>query len=289
MLERIFLMKRLPRPKKPFYVAAGTLFLVLFFVLSSNIGDGNAKEQWHVQPASLPQKQTSDVEELKKEINSLHYPQLLSTTLDKNEQRIKRPIHFTFDDGPTTDTPYILDILKQFNVKATFFMLDGQMKRFPDITRRVAAEGHAVGCHGVTHDLHKIYAHDGSALQEMQQCKDTLKKITNIDSMLIRVPFGSAPYLKEPHRSQLKQARLQLWDWNVDSEDWRVKTPVQVVKNVLPQISRLEDSKTTPIVLFHDKPVTVQALSEIMAFTQKAGYQSIVISEAMRPMEFSVR
>ncbi|MDQ0245387.1 peptidoglycan/xylan/chitin deacetylase (PgdA/CDA1 family) [Bacillus fengqiuensis] len=281
-------MKRVIRPKKPFYAVLGTMILVILFVLSSNSGDGNAKEQLYIH-SSLPLKQMSEVEQLKKEINSMQQQRLLSITLDANEHRIQKPVYFTFDDGPTKDTPYILDVLKQFNVKATFFMLDGQMKRFPDITKRIVEEGHAVGCHGVSHDLRKIYAHDGSALQEMQQCSETLKTLTKVDSSLIRVPFGSVPYLKEPHRSQLKQARFQLWDWNVDSEDWGAKTPAQVIHNVLPVLNRLQQSENAPIILFHDKEVTARSLHEILTFTQQSSYQPILISEAMHPMEFRVR
>lgn len=281
-------MKRVIRPKKTFYAVLGTIILVMLFVLSSNSEDGNAEEQLYTD-SSLPLKQISEVEQLKKEINSMHQPQFLSTTLDANEQPIQKPVYLTFDDGPTKDTPYILDVLKQFNVKATFFMLDGQIKRFPDIAKRVVEEGHAVGCHGVSHDLRKIYAHDGSALQEMKQCSQTLKDITKVDSSLIRVPFGSVPYLKEPHRSELKQARFQLWDWNVDSEDWNVKTPAQVIRNVLPALNRLECEERTPIVLFHDKEVTARSLHEILTFTQQSGYQPLLISEAIQPMEFRVR
>ncbi|WP_139367981.1 polysaccharide deacetylase family protein [Priestia abyssalis] len=282
-------MKRVIRPKKPFYAVLGTMILVTFFILSPNSRNGNSKEQLFIHASSLPLKQMSEVEQLKKEINSMRQQTFLSITLDAHEHYIQKPVYLTFDDGPTKDTPYILDILKQFNVKATFFMLDGQMKRFPDITKRVVEEGHAVGCHGVSHDIRKIYAHDRSALQEMQQCSETLKAFTNVDSSLIRVPFGSVPYLKEPHRSQLKQARFQLWDWNVDSEDWNSKTPAQVIHNVLPALNRLEREGRTPIILFHDKEVTVHSLNEILTFTQQSGYQPILISEAMRPMEFRVR
>ncbi|MFC3885249.1 polysaccharide deacetylase family protein [Bacillus songklensis] len=282
-------MKRVLRPKKPFYILVGTILFAFFLILPSNITNGKAKESRQIHPTSLPMKQTADAEQLKKEINSLHQHNILSATLDINHQRIEKPIYFTFDDGPTKDTPYILDVLKKFHVKATFFMLDGQIKKYPEIAKRVVAEGHAVGCHGVSHDIHKIYAHDGSALQEMEQCSETLKNITNVDSSLIRVPFGSFPYLKEPHRSQLKRAHFQLWDWNVDSSDWDAKTPGQIVQNLTPQLTRLEHMEKTPVMLFHDKAVTAHSLDKVITFTQNSGFQPISISETMQPLQFRIR
>ena len=87
------------------------------------------------------------------------------------EQKV---LYLTFDDGPSEYTGELLDLLAKHNMKATFFMLDTEMKRNPEIVKRIVSEGHAVGVHGVTHEKSSFYCGTLGPLKEMDKANATL-------------------------------------------------------------------------------------------------------------------
>lgn len=193
--------------------------------------------------------------------------------------------YLTFDDGPTPFTPQILDLLKAADVKATFFLLAGQIERYPDVAKRILAEGHAVGLHGVTHVASKIYRSPQTVLQEMDTCNDVLQKITGVRTDLIRVPFGSYPHLTPPYREAIAHSGYQLWDWNVDSTDSSaLSVPSdQIYRQVIEQVTHLKHS---PVILFHDKKTTSEALPGILQQLQAKGYGMHKLSSDLPPVTF---
>ncbi|QSF42192.1 polysaccharide deacetylase (plasmid) [Priestia megaterium] len=265
------------------------VIIASFFVIVEVRGNKQATSQQILLNASpLPLKSISDFNHSKKQIKILDQNMYLSNTVSNQNQQITQPIYLTFDDGPTPDTLKILEILRKYDVKVTFFMLKNQMESYPDIAKKVAEEGHAIGCHGVSHDINIIYSKDGTALQEMQQCLATVKKVTGIDSKLIRVPYGSAPYLKEPHRTELL-SNFQLWDWNIDSEDWALRSAPKIINSIKPHIQTVYQNNRTPVILFHDKSFTAQSLPQILKYIKETGYQSIEIDDSMEPIQFPSR
>lgn len=188
-----------------------------------------------------------------------------------SKQTEQQVAYLTFDDGPTPSTPQILDLLKAADVKATFFLLAGQIERYPDVAKRILAEGHAVGLHGVTHVASKIYRSPETVLQEMDTCNDVLHKITGVRTDLIRVPFGSYPHLTPPYREAIAKSGYQLWDWNVDSTDSSaLNVPSdRIYHQVIDQVSHLKHS---PVILFHDKKTTSEALPGILKHLQSSGF-----------------
>src|SRR5699024_8629644 len=138
-------------------------------------------------------------------------------------------------DGPTSATTDILDTLHQFNAKATFFMLEPSMRESPEVVDKIVEQGHAVGLHGVTHDLNHFYKSEQSALNEITTAQETLQQITGVRSNLIRTPYGSVPYLTKSYREILDSNGFKLWDWNVDSRDWSLSSD-QYLDTVIGQI-----------------------------------------------------
>ncbi|WP_163580903.1 polysaccharide deacetylase family protein [Gracilibacillus saliphilus] len=195
-------------------------------------------------------------------------------------------VYLTFDDGPTSATKNILDTLKQFNAKATFFMLEPAMREFPDMVRKMVEDGHAVGMHGVTHDKDQFYASEQTALEEMIKAQETLQDITGIDSKLIRTPYGSIPYLTESYREALTSKGLQLWDWNVDSSDWSLSGD-QYVDSVVNQIENLASAGVTSIVLMHDQTETANHLSTLLTYLSENGFQTKKIDDNTEPYNFN--
>ncbi|MBJ6360103.1 polysaccharide deacetylase family protein [Paenibacillus sp. GCM10012307] len=123
-------------------------------------------------------------------------------------------IYLTFDDGPSSVSDKILDILDQYKVKATFFMLEPHMRTYPEILKRMVKEGHGVGIHGVTHDKHKFYHSEQTAFDEMIKGQATLESITGIKTELIRSPYGSIPYLLDSYRQVLDYLKANPLSFN---------------------------------------------------------------------------
>ncbi|OAB36009.1 polysaccharide deacetylase [Paenibacillus glacialis] len=196
-------------------------------------------------------------------------------------------VYLTFDDGPTAMTGQLLDILKNNGVKATFFMLGNNVQKYPSAVKRTLSEGHALGLHGVTHVQEKFYKSPSAALAEMDKDNQYIEKITGVRSTLIRPPYGSKPYFTQSFRNKVLGQGYHLWDWNVDSLDWKYKEATASIYNtVMNQVHKLEKHKTTPIILMHDQKSTLKALPKIIASLKKEGYSFEIITEGMTPVNF---
>lgn len=198
-----------------------------------------------------------------------------------------KPIYLTFDDGPTAHTNELLDILAKYDARGTFFMLGPNIASYPKSVKRLIASGSAAGLHGMTHVKNKFYASPESALAEMKQDNDALYKAAGVKSSLIRTPYGSKPYFKQAYRDKVLSAGFRLWDWNVDSEDWKYKTDhTRVIRSVLDQINTLERQGTVPVVLMHDQAATLKVLPEVLKTLKSKGYTFEVIDSGMTPVNF---
>lgn len=198
-----------------------------------------------------------------------------------------KPIYLTFDDGPTAHTNELLDILDQYNAKATFFMLGPGIASYPKAVQRLVKSGNAAGLHGMTHVKNKFYASPASALEEMTQDNQALFKAAGVKTTLIRTPYGSKPYFTQSYRDKVLSAGFRLWDWNVDSEDWKYKTDHEkVVRSVLDQIDTIEKQGTVPVVLMHDQKATLQVLPEVLKTLSAEGFTFEVIEQDSTPVNF---
>ncbi|WP_208559445.1 polysaccharide deacetylase family protein [Marinilactibacillus kalidii] len=204
--------------------------------------------------------------------------------IETEDQR--KIIYLTFDDGPNAVTEKILDILKEYDAKGTFFMLEPAMRNHPETLKRIVKENHGVGLHGVTHDVKAFYRTEHAALDEMQTCQQTLKELTGVESYLVRTPYGSMPYFKQTFRALFDQYNFKLWDWNVDSRDW-ASTGDEYVKRVISLLEEL-DSSCTPVVLMHDREGTVAHLPALMQYLKENHYQTKIIENSTEPYHFKL-
>ncbi|MED4350835.1 polysaccharide deacetylase family protein [Schinkia azotoformans] len=179
--------------------------------------------------------------------------------------------YLTFDDGPNSNTAQILDILQKYEAKATFFMVEPKIWKFEEEVQRMVTENHTIASHSVTHDKNKVYHSPESLLNEMNVTRATLFSVTGIDSRLIRVPYGSKPYLTKDYRDLLASNNFQVWDWNVDSNDWKYSTE-KIISTVKYQVANQKQKNRAPVILFHNSSSTVEALPEIIEFLKAEGY-----------------
>ncbi|MEH7307274.1 polysaccharide deacetylase family protein [Neobacillus drentensis] len=188
------------------------------------------------------------------------------------ETKTSKVVYLTFDDGPNQYTPKILDILKKKKAHATFFMIEGNIKRNPKTVQRMIKEGNYPALHSVSHDVRKLYRGSSKNVAiEMEKTRQTLLKVSKFNSKLTRVPYGSKPYMKKPLRDALAKKGFKMWDWDIDTLDWKYNRtrPTMITSRVK---SGLKGKKGPIVILFHDSRGTMQQLPIIIDYLHKKGY-----------------
>lgn len=197
-------------------------------------------------------------------------------------------VAITFDDGPSAEfTPAILDILKQYDVPATFFMVGDHVRKYPEIAQRVVDEGHEVGNHTYTH-INVPTASARRLTQELFHTTQAIVEATGVYPIYSRPPRGL--YDSRYRRlSQLLGQSVVLW--TLSARDWQVAVNAdQVIRRVLREV------KAGDIVLFHDsgalirhegasRQATVQALPAVIEGIRAKGLEIVPLSRLLRGAE----
>ncbi|MFS0690438.1 polysaccharide deacetylase family protein [Sporosarcina sp. 179-K 8C2 HS] len=187
----------------------------------------------------------------------------------------KATVYLTFDDGPNQFTLINHATLEKYKVPATFFFLGNQMKQNESIVKTVSKSGHYIGSHSMTHDKAFVYGSTESFIAEMVGGAELVEQLTGKTSNLVRVPYGSKPLVTKGMQQSLIDRGLKMWDWDVDSNDWRYtdKQADQIVKNVQDGVTTAAKSGDKEIIiLLHDRSQTTIALPKIIEWLQKEGY-----------------
>ena len=189
----------------------------------------------------------------------------------------KKPtVYLTFDDGPNPFTLINHATLEKYKVPATFFFLGNHMLKNESIVKTVSESGHYIGSHSMTHDKALVYGSTESFIAEMEGGADIIKQLTGKRPNLVRVPYGSKPLVTASMQRSLVDRGFKMWDWNVDSNDWRYtdKQSDQIVKNVQDGVAKaMKSGDKDIIILLHDRSQTTIALPKIIEWLQKEGFQ----------------
>ncbi len=204
-----------------------------------------------------------------------------NTATVKRTVEVKQPengiIYLTFDDGPGAHTGRLLDILKKYNVKATFFVTGAGSD---DLLRREYEEGHSIGLHTFTHAYDYIYQDEGTFFYDLERVQNRVKNATGYTSTLIRFPGGSSNTVSAKYdggqrimsklTKSVQERGFTYFDWNITSGDaGGAYTSTQVYNNV---ISRLGKGGSY-VVLQHDiKGFSVDAVEGIINYGLSHGY-----------------
>lgn len=237
------------------------------------------------------EKKRKEQEELEK-INKRYLP-LNEEELNKMDKIYshsdKKRIFLTFDDGPTRSvTPYILDLLKQENVKANFFVLGLRAEQNPDLVKREFDEGHFIGNHGYSHKYSAIYESIDTLFGEYNRTNDLIKNAVqnqNYNSIVFRFPGGlvGGKYNDMKHEAAraLKEKGIANVDWNALTKDAEgAKTKEELMNNFKETIQ----NKTSVVLLMHDaadKILTYEVLPEIISYCRENGYEFQTIFDAI--------
>lgn len=178
-------------------------------------------------------------------------------------------VYLTFDDGPSIYTDQILDILDEYDVKATFFVVGKETETAAEAMKEIVARGHTLGMHSYSHKYTEVYASMESFEEDFTKIHDLLYDVTGVESTVYRFPGGSSNTISRIDMSDfadyLDTQGVRFFDWNISSGDGgRVLLSVdELVENVTSHIEQRE----TAIILMHDsadKPTTVEALPTII-------------------------
>lgn len=191
----------------------------------------------------------------------------------------EKVVYLTFDDGPSkTVTPLLLDLLKQENIKVTFFVLGARAELNPEILKREYREGHFIANHGYSHIYGSIYETPEAVLGEYNKAKETIARIleTDYDGHLFRFPGGSTggkyKNIKAQAKNILDENNIAYIDWNSLSSDAAgAKTKEAIIENTKQTVG----NKNSVVILMHDagdKILTYEALPEIISYLREQGY-----------------
>ncbi|WP_297598868.1 polysaccharide deacetylase family protein [uncultured Cetobacterium sp.] len=209
---------------------------------------------------------------IKKIFKSLICIIILSTSL--YSQNINK-IAFTFDDGPKPKiTEEILDILKENDVKATFFVIGKNAKVNSKILKRMDDEGHLVENHSYTHPNYTKLSTE-AIKKELQSTQDVIYKATGKKPKYFRPPYGA---MKKSQKKEIENSMgIKSVLWDICPEDWKKENDVNYITEYL-----LKNSRPNVIVLLHDNPKTVQAIKKVIPILKERGYDFVGVDEMKR-------
>ncbi|WP_408894138.1 polysaccharide deacetylase family protein [Paenibacillus taichungensis] len=239
-----------------------TLFVIGLLFIYAGLTDGINR---YIAAAPLPAI-TESAQLSKMEVNSD-----IKEEPTRFQGQVRKVAYITFDDGPSDYTDSILDILREYDVKATFFMIGQHLNQHKDAVKRLVEEGSYPGLHSISHDYNTLYKSGSSKsfIEEFTKEQEMVKDIVGFTPMLIRAPYGSSPQIDEAFRGDIAAAGFKMWDWTIDSLDWNLPgQPNKVVEQVK---SSLRWDKE--VILLHEREQTVQALPRILDLLKEKGYQ----------------
>lgn len=198
-----------------------------------------------------------------------------------------KTMYLTFDDGPSEEnTSAVLDILKEHDIKATFFVVGENVRKHPEVARRIVEEGHTIGIHCNRHRYEEIYESTESYLADFQEAYDAVYEVTGVEVKLFRFPGGSINcYNKEVYEdiiAEMTERGFIYFDWNGSLEDAVSRsTPEQLVDNAVK--STLGRKKV--VMLAHDIVYNTTLCLEklIDSFPE---YRMEPLTEEVKPVQF---
>lgn len=194
-------------------------------------------------------------------------------------------VYLTFDDGPSSNTAQILDILKQYGIKGTFFVVGKTDEESKELYQRIVEEGHTLAMHSYSHKYSTLYSSVESFEEDFSEIQNYLYEITGEECLLYRFPGGSSNHVSDVDMTEfircLNERGITYFDWNVASGDATTQayTPEKLVENVIGDVVKYK----TSIVLMHDaetKVSTVKALGPMIEALQGMGAEILPIDES---------
>ncbi|ASE62993.1 polysaccharide deacetylase family protein [Chryseobacterium indologenes] len=180
-----------------------------------------------------------------------------------------KEVALTFDDGPTEFTPKFLDLLKQHQVKATFFCIGKQIEKYPETFQRIIAEGHTIGNHTLSHSNSTGFLSTKKMIAEIENCDTVIQKAGNIKTDLYRPPFG----VTNPNIAKaIIRTHKKSIGWNVRSLDTITGDEKKIFRRIT------QNLRKGSIILLHDtSDKTYRVLADLLVFLKNKNYSTFTV------------
>lgn len=208
----------------------------------------------------------------------------------QRKEETKKRAYLTFDDGPSDQTEKILKILREKNVKATFFVVGKEGEYPKKVYRKIIADGNALGLHSYSHDYSEIYSSIEKYKKDLEKLQIYLKKVTGREIKIYRFPGGSSNSIAkinlEQCASYLREKGITYYDWNALNDDAVCfENPPKILNEKIMADVR---GKNTVIILMHDLhecTTTVDALPSLIDELKKDGYEILPITKETKSIQ----
>lgn len=215
------------------------------------------------------------------------YKNLYASKKNLNQKKI---VHLTFDDGPSQNTPKVLDILDRYDIKATFFVVYNEEEPACNYYKEIVDRGHTLAIHTASHNYKQIYASVDAYLEDFNKIYTYVYEKTGVYPSLFRYPGGSTNCLSYDAgpaiMDEMERRGFIYYDWNVSSGDGgNQATRSSIYDWVTSKATKLDES----VVLMHDsggKGETVAALPSVIETLQEAGCVFEPLSYSDTPVQF---
>lgn len=192
-------------------------------------------------------------------------------------------IYLTFDDGPGCYTQSILDVLNEYNVKATFFVTN-QFSSYQYMIKKEYESGHSIAVHTYSHNYGKIYESVDSYVDDFNQMNQIIYEQTGTYTKMFRFPGGSSNTISRFNKGIVSNVAKTMtdkgyiyFDWNIDSTDTQYKDSEKIYQNVIRELEKHDKS----VVLMHDiKKANIESVRKIINYGLENGYTFLGLDES---------
>jgi peptidoglycan/xylan/chitin deacetylase (PgdA/CDA1 family) len=221
-----------------------------------------------------------NTERVRHPVSNIILQQRYPETIVLRGSQSKNNIALTFDDGPDPRfTPKILDVLKEHNVKAAFFLMGSRAEAYPELVKRIKDEGHVIGNHTFWHPNLVQVGDIGTLQSEVTKTENTLGNLIGYRTKLFRAPYG---FLYNELVEKLRDMNYTVVGWSVDSLDWQEAPPETIAYNVLSNVH------PGAIILMHDgaewdgdRTNTIKSLRQIIPALKEQGLEFETVPELL--------
>lgn len=245
----------------------------------------------------LPPEETPEPEETPSAYSpdpigyQLLYPDLYVDPPEEYAEEEGKVAYLTFDDGPSARTAGVLDVLDEYDIKATFFVITNKLD--VDMLKRIAEEGHTIGIHTHSHQYTEIYASIEDYLDDFNTSFQTIYEATSIKPSIFRFPGGSINAYNRGFYQELNSEMLRrgfvYYDWNASSGD---SAPNTSAERAYQNIIQKAGGQDKLIILMHDssqKYASLRALPRVIEYLQSQGYSFAPLDHRVEPIVFSYK
>lgn len=245
------------------------------------------------QPSPLPTGTPEPGVEAEKPAYQALYPELYAPEAQRGTADAEKTVYLTFDDGPSVQTPKILEILERYDVKATFFVVGREDEQSRQWMRDITDAGHTLGMHTYSHDYERIYASTEAFLEDYNRIFNLIYDATGVYPTVSRFPGGSINgYTGINYReliAELVRRGFVYFDWNVatgDAAESGLVSAAKLERNALGRVDTLRRA----VVLMHDsaaKSTTVDSLPAIIEGYQATGFTFAPLTPEVAPVAYN--